>query len=308
MIAGQANWEYKSDDEIAGGDNNPAAYIHGARTERMKRYMRFASENGIDSVLVEEWNEGWDTYPGDGTGFGFGVEDSYPDFDVSEVTDFGAGLPDPVEMTIHNETAGNIPQYEAAVLDEDVFAGYEAEGINSIKNGYVSDPGLGIDGDGAEPTHNQHNQLAVNHHRRVIREAAANRQLLEIHEGIKPTGEIRTYPNLANREVVKAQEYDGFGQLGSNVGRDHHVTVPKTALGGSDISDWEVLPVVGSADFGSFRAVQVDDSGFIFGGAKEGAAGNAPRVIDMITPEGVSQADALNYDADTLASLPFTSL
>ncbi|EMA63525.1 glycoside hydrolase family 97 catalytic domain-containing protein [Halorubrum kocurii] len=228
MIAGSANWEYKSDDAIAAEGGNPAAYTHGARTERMKRYMRFASENGIDSVLVEGWNEGWDTYPGDGSGLAFGVDDSTPDFDVREATEFGASLPEPVEMTIHNETAGNLPNYEDSVLDEDVFAAYDEQGINSIKNGYVSDPGLGIDGDGSEPTHNQHNQLAVNHHRLVIREAAANRQLLEIHEGIKPTGEIRTYPNVANREVVKAQEYDGFGQLGSNVGRDHHVTLPFT--------------------------------------------------------------------------------
>lgn len=228
MIAGSANWEYKTDEEVRADDGNPAAYVHGARTERMKRYMRFASENGIDSVLVEGWNEGWDTYPGDGSGFEFGVDDSYPDFDVREATDFGASLPEPVEMTIHNETAGNLPNYEDAILDGDAFAGYESVGINSIKNGYVSDAGLGIDGDGSAPTHNQHNQLAVNHHRLVIREAAANRQLLEIHEGIKPTGEIRTYPNVANREVVKAQEYDGFGQLGSNVGRGHHVTLPFT--------------------------------------------------------------------------------
>ena len=254
MIAGQANWEYKTDDEVAGGGGNPAAYIHGARTERMKRYMRFASENGIDSVLVEGWNEGWSTYPGDGTGFGFGVGDSYPDFDVPEVTDYGAGLTDPVEMTIHNETAGNIPQYESAILDGDVFAGYDDEGINSIKNGYVSDPGLGIDGDGAEPTHNQHNQLAVNHHRLAIREAAANRQLLEIHEGIKPTGEIRTYPNVANREVVKAQEYDGFGQLGSNVGRDHHVTLPFTRNLAGPVS---YQPGIFDITFGDERGDQI---------------------------------------------------
>ncbi|WP_345782480.1 glycoside hydrolase family 97 catalytic domain-containing protein [Halorubrum sp. DM2] len=254
MIAGQANWEYKTDDAVAGGGGNPAAYVHGARTERMKRYMRFASENGIDGVLVEGWNEGWDTYPGDGTGFGFGVDDSYPDFDVREVTDFGAGLPDPVEMTIHNETAGNLPGYESAILDEDVFTGYDETGINSIKNGYVSDPGLGIDGDGAEPTHNQHNQLAVNHHRLVIREAAANRQLLEIHEGIKPTGEIRTYPNVANREVVKAQEYDGFGQLGSNVGRDHHVTLPFTRNLAGPVS---FQPGIFDITFGDDRGDQI---------------------------------------------------
>ncbi|MBX0321537.1 glycoside hydrolase family 97 catalytic domain-containing protein [Halomicroarcula sp. F13] len=230
MIAGNANWEYKTDAEISNSGNDPAGYIHGARTERMKRYMHFASQNGIDSVLVEGWNEGWDTYPGDGSGLEMGVDDSYPDFDVPEVTDYGANLSSSVEMTIHNETAGNIPNYEDEILDDDVFDGYESAGIRSIKNGYVSDPGLGFEGDGTTATHNQHCQLAVNHHRTVIREAAGERQLLEIHEGIKPTGERRTYPNVAAREVVKAQEYDGFGALGSSVGREHHVTLPYTRM------------------------------------------------------------------------------
>ncbi|MFC6954166.1 glycoside hydrolase family 97 catalytic domain-containing protein [Halorubellus litoreus] len=230
MIAGSANWEYKSDSEIESNGNDPASYVHGARTERMQRYMRFASEHGIDSVLVEGWNEGWDTYPGDGTGLEMGVADSYPDFDVPTVTDYGANLPTPVEMTIHNETAGNIVNYEDEIENAGVFDEYEAEGVRSIKNGYVSDPGLGFEGDGSYATHNQHCQTAVNHHRLAIRRAAANRQLLEIHEGIKPTGEIRTYPNVAAREVVKAQEYDGFGELGADVGRDHHVLLPFTRM------------------------------------------------------------------------------
>ncbi len=227
MIAGSAHWEYRPDESFDSLEE-AAGYIHGARTERMKRYMTFADRNGIDSVLVEGWNQGWDTYPGDGTGLEFGVDDSYPDFDVREVTDFGRNLENDVEMTMHNETAGAVPHYEDAILNETVFGQYEDVGIRSIKNGYVSDEGLGIDGDGSDPTHNQHNQLAVNHHRLVIEAAAANRQLLEIHEGIKPTGEIRTYPNVANREVVKAQEFDGFDQLSSNVGADHHVTLPFT--------------------------------------------------------------------------------
>ncbi|RLM76581.1 glycoside hydrolase family 97 catalytic domain-containing protein [Halorubrum sp. Atlit-26R] len=253
MIAGQANWEYRADESFD-SPTDAAGYVHGARTERMKRYMRFASENGIDSVLVEGWNEGWDTYPGDGSGLKFGVDDSYPDFDVREVTDFGASLPEPVEMTAHNETAGNIPNYEEAVLDGDAFAEYDSVGISSIKNGYVADSGLGITGDGTDATHNHHNQLAVNHHRRVIREAAANRQLLEIHEGIKPTGEIRTYPNVANREVVKAQEYDGFGQLGSNVGRDHHVTLPFTRNLAGPVS---YQPGIFDITFGDERGDQI---------------------------------------------------
>jgi len=230
MIAGSAEWEYRSDGDLEAAGIDPASYVHGARTERAKRYMRFASEHGIDSVLVEGWNRGWDTYPGDGTGLEMGVADSYPDFDVPEVTDYGAGLSTPVELTIHNETAGNVPNYEDEIENADVFDEYEAEGIRSIKNGYVSDPGLGFDGDGSTATHNQHCQTAVNHHRLAIAAAAANRQLLEIHEGIKPTGEIRTYPNVAAREVVRAQEYDGFDELQSSVGRDHHVLLPFTRM------------------------------------------------------------------------------
>ena len=229
MIAGSAKWEYQSDTALSNAGRNPAKYIHGARTERTKRYMKFAAEHGIDSVLVEGWNEGWSTYPGDGTGFKMGVDDSYPDFDVQTVTDYGAGLSDPVELTIHNETAGNIVTYEDEI-DQGIFPEYEAEGIRSIKNGYVKDPGLGFEGSGATASHTQHCQRSVNHHRLVMREAAANRQMLEIHEGLPPTGEIRTYPNVAAREVVKAQEYDGFGELGADVGREHHVTLPFTRM------------------------------------------------------------------------------
>jgi hypothetical protein len=230
MIAGSAEWEYRSDPELSNAGLDPASYVHGARTERMKRYMRFASQNGIDSVLVEGWNQGWDTYPGDGTGLEMSVADSYPDFDVSEVTDYGAALPTPVEMTMHNETAGNIPNYKAEIEDAGIFDEYESEGIRSIKNGYVSDPGLGFEGDGSTASHNQHCQEAVEHHRLAIKAAAENRQLLEIHEGIKPTGEIRTYPNVAAREVVRAQEYDAFDELKSSVGRDHHVLLPFTRM------------------------------------------------------------------------------
>ena len=84
--------------------------------------------------------------------------------------------------------------------------------------------------------------------------------------------------------------------------------MPKSALGDPELSDWEVLPVVGSEDFGSFRDVQVDAGEFVFGGAREGAVDNAPRVIDLVTPPGTSQSAALDYGPDSLATLPFASL
>ncbi|WP_227380310.1 glycoside hydrolase family 97 catalytic domain-containing protein [Haladaptatus halobius] len=228
MIAGNANWEYKSDAQIETERGNPAAYIHGARTERMKRYMRFASENGIESVLVEGWNQGWDSFPGSGVTMDF--DQSYPDFDLPEVADYGQSITPTVEMTAHNETAGNIVTYEEQILKDDIFRYYEENGIRSIKNGYVNDDGIGHSGDGGTATTSQHSQIAVNHHELVAREAAQNRQLLERHEADKPTGKRRTYPNLASTETIKAQEYDGFGALGSDVGTGHHVTLPFTRM------------------------------------------------------------------------------
>ncbi|WP_330633337.1 glycoside hydrolase family 97 catalytic domain-containing protein [Halocatena halophila] len=229
MIAGSANWEYKSDAEIEDNGNDPAQYIHGARTQRMMRYMRFASENGIDSVLAEGWNTGWSDFPCDGTGFEFGVAESYPDFDVKTVTDYGQSLSNPVEMMMHNETSGNLPNYEGQIHN-DVFVEYNDNDIHTIKNGYVCDQGLGIDGDGSTADHNNFCQQAVNHNRFVYQVAASNKQMLECHEALPPTGEIRTYPNVVAREVVKAQEFDGFDELGSDVGRDHHVTLPYTRM------------------------------------------------------------------------------
>lgn len=240
MIAGSAKWQYRSDDQIRAeldqitNVDKVEQYIHGARTERMKRYMQFASQNSIDSVLVEGWNKGWDSYgsnPEDtGETLEMGVADSYPDFDVPTVTSYGSSLTNPVEMTIHNETSGNILNYEDEIRNKDIFDEYESQGIRSIKNGYVSDPGLFADESRDGPSHNQHCQRAVEHHRTVMRYAAGSRQLLEIHEGIKPTGEIRTYPNVFCREVVRAQEYDGFDALNTNVGRDHHVNLPFTRM------------------------------------------------------------------------------
>lgn len=229
MIAGSAQWDYKTDEEIRENGGNPAEYIHGAKTERMKRYMKFGSQHGIQAVLAEGWNEGWESYPGNGSALDFSVDGSTPDFDVVEVTDYGHTLDNEVEMTMHNETAGNIVNYEEQILNDDIFQGYEDNHIRSIKNGYVSNRGLHVSGD-IDPDTNQHSQLAVNHHELVTKWAAADRQLLERHEAVKPTGRRRQYPNLAAAEVVKAQEYDGFGALGSDVDMDHHVTLPFTRM------------------------------------------------------------------------------
>jgi hypothetical protein len=86
------------------------------------------------------------------------------------------------------------------------------------------------------------------------------------------------------------------------------LSVPKTALSGLDLDSVAVAPVVGSEDFGSFRDVTVEAGGFTFGGADPDAVEKAPSVIDLVTPDGVSQSEALAYSADSLATIPFRSL
>ncbi|WP_049913657.1 glycoside hydrolase family 97 catalytic domain-containing protein [Haloferax prahovense] len=229
MITGRADWQYRG----------PQTGNHGAQTKRMKRYMDFASEHDVPSVLVEGWNEGWRTYPGDGSAMDF--DESYPDFDIEAVTAYGRSLDPPVAMTAHNETAGNVSNYESQLTGESSpFAFYDDLGINSIKTGYVADSGVTIDGE----TYNHHCQPLVNHHRLVYREAAKHRQMLEVHEPLKPTGERRTFPNVMTREGVLGQEYDAFGY----VDPEHHVTFPFTRMLGGPV---EYTPGIFDSDSGS---------------------------------------------------------
>jgi len=238
MITGRADWEYNPETDQFNPDANPPGNHvgnHGAQTGRAKLYMDFASEHGIPGVLVEGWNQGWSSYPGDGSDFSF--TDSYPDFDLQEVTEYGPSLDEPTQMTMHNETAGDFQNYESQA--DEAFDLYDELGIHTIKNGYVADSG-NLAGEG----HNHHNQVLVNHHTLIAETAAANRQMLDVHEPIHPTGRRRTYPNLMTREGVKGQEYDSFGF----VSPEHHVTFPFTRMLGGPV---EYTPGIFDMDSGS---------------------------------------------------------
>lgn len=84
--------------------------------------------------------------------------------------------------------------------------------------------------------------------------------------------------------------------------------VDRAAFGGANLGDLEVVAGVGSEEYGAFRPVTVNGGGHRFGGAKAGAVDNAPLLVDVTTPAGVSQATALGYDAGSLATLPYVPL
>ncbi len=216
MIRGDWSW--------AQGEN------HGATTERAKQYIDFAAEHGFRGVLIEGWNVGWDgNWFGNGRNYSF--TESYPDFDFEEVTAYAKSKG--VRLIGHHETGGNIAVYEAQL--EDGLDLYEKHGVDVIKTGYVADAGsiISCNADIADPCEGQtiewhDGQRQVQHHMKVITEAAKRKIAINPHEPVKATGLRRTYPNWVAREGARGQEYNAWGAF--NNGPEHDPTLVYTRM------------------------------------------------------------------------------
>ncbi|MFI3287257.1 MAG: glycoside hydrolase family 97 protein [Rikenellaceae bacterium] len=181
---------------------------HGATTENVMRHIDFAADNGFSGVLVEGWNEDWATWE-------FNFTKAYPDFDMKKITDYGREKG--VALIGHHETGGNVSNYVAQM--EDGFKLYEANGVHSVKTGYVGDL---LDG---KERHSS--QYGVRHYRDVIETAAKYKISIDNHEPIIPTGLQRTYPNLMTQEGVQGQEWDAWDVGGGNTPA-HTTIIPFT--------------------------------------------------------------------------------
>ena len=182
---------------------------HGATTDNVKRYMDFAARHGFSGVLAEGWNPGW------GQGEKISYLESYPDFDMEEVTRYG--LSKGVRFIGHTETWGNATLLENQM--EQAFSWFEKLGIRAVKTGYV-----GRYFDGKELAKSQY---GIRHYRRVIECAAKHHIMIDNHEPAMPTGIQRTMPNLMTQEGVRGQEYNAWDRRGGNP-PSHTVTLPFT--------------------------------------------------------------------------------
>jgi alpha-glucosidase len=170
---------------------------HGATTDRTRDYIDFAAEHGMDGVLVEGWNVGWD---GDWmqNAEQFSFTESYPDFDLEGLAAYAEQRG--VTLIGHHETSFGIDNYERQM--EDAFALYERLGVRAVKTGYV---------DNLAPRHElHHGQYMVRHYRKVVELAARHRIVLDVHEPIKDTGIRRTWPNMMTREGGRGMEYNAW--------------------------------------------------------------------------------------------------
>ena len=199
---------------------------HGATTQRARDYLDFAAAHGFSGVLVEGWDKGWNgNWLGHGEAFSY--TQSADDFDLKAVTDYARHKG--VKLIGHNETGGNIANYEAQ-LDEAIKL-YADLGIPLVKTGYVADAG-GIVAPGDTPgtvrMEWHDGQRVVQHHLKVVQTAAKYHIAIDSHEPVKDTGLRRTYPNWVAREGARGMEYNAWGAYSNPPG--HEATLVYTRM------------------------------------------------------------------------------
>ena len=252
MIVGKSSWNYTDEfpsiklDQIDWTAVKPNGR-HAANNEKVKRYIDFAAKNGLDQVLVEGWNVGWEDWANMWKRDVFDFVTPYPDFDIKALNEYAHSKG--VKILMHHETSSSTQNYERHI--KEAYELMNKYGYDAVKTGYVGD---------IIPRGDHHfSQSMNNHYLYVIKEAAKHHVMVNSHEATRPTGLCRTYPNLVGGESARGTEYEAFG--GNNP--DHTCILPFTRLQGgpmdytpgifetklstwSDNTSWARITVAGS--------------------------------------------------------------
>ncbi len=189
---------------------------HGANNEEVRKYIDFAAKNGLDQVLVEGWNEGWEDWSGKMKFDVFDFLTPYPDFDIKALNDYAHSKG--VKLMMHHETSASTINYERYL--EKAYSLMNQYGYDAVKSGYV--------GDIIPRGEHHYSQTLNNHYLYCVTEAAKHHIMVNAHEATRPTGLCRTWPNLVGNESARGTEYEAFG--GSEP--YHTVILPFTRLQG----------------------------------------------------------------------------
>jgi hypothetical protein len=221
MIVGKSSWNYTDEfpsiklDQIDWNKVKPNGR-HAANTEHVKKYIDFAAANGLQEVLVEGWNVGWEDWANMWKWDVFDFVTPYPDFDIKYLNEYAHSKG--VKLMMHHETSSSVINYERHL--NKAFQLMDKYGYDAVKGGYVGD---------IIPRGDHHySQSMNNHYLYVVKEAAKHHIMVNAHEATRPTGLCRTYPNLIGNESARGTEYEAFG--GSRP--DHTVVLPFTRLQG----------------------------------------------------------------------------
>lgn len=221
MIVGKSSWNYTDDlpsVDIYKVDWNHVRPNgrHAANTENVKRYIDFAAKNGLQEVLAEGWNIGWEDWANRWKWDVFDFVTPYPDFDIQYLNEYAHSKG--VKLMMHHETSSSTINYERHL--EDALNLMNRYGYDAVKTGYVGD---------IIPRGDFHfSQSMVNHYQYVVEQAAKHHVMVNGHEAVRPTGLCRTWPNLVGNESARGTEYEAFGGSAPS----HTVILPFTRLQG----------------------------------------------------------------------------
>ena len=218
MHIGKSTWDLEGSQDMNTYTLGQAGTSrHGATTENAKKYIDFASQNGIKGLLVEGWNTGWDKWISNDREGVFDFMTPYPDYNFEEVMAYAKDKG--VEVIMHHETSAAPLTYEKQM--DVAYDFMKANGINSVKTGYV--------GKIIPQGEYHHGQWMVNHYHKVLEETAKKKIAVNAHEPIKDTGKRRTYPNAIAREGLRGQEFNAWATDGGNPS-NHLPTVAFTRM------------------------------------------------------------------------------
>ena len=217
MITGKSSWSYTDAEnfDLATFDYSAAKPHgrHGANTENVKRYIDFAAANGMDQLLIEGWNVGWEDWFGKQKDYVFDFVTPYPDFDIKGLNEYAHSKG--IRLMMHHETSGSVQNY-----DKHMDAAYDLMnkyGYTAVKSGYV--------GKLLPKGETHYSQWANNHYLNAVKKAAEKKIMVNSHEAVHPTGLARTYPNLVAGESAMGQEY-------RQMEPGHEAIIPFTRLKG----------------------------------------------------------------------------
>ncbi len=163
---GKVAWDWWNANNIYGVD-----FESGINTETYKYYIDFASEYGIENILLDE---GWYTL-GD-------ISVIVPEIDMEEILSYAK-----------EKNVGVILWCVWKTLDDKLditLAQFEDWGVKGIKVDFM----------------NRDDQEMVNFYYKISEKAAEHKLLVDFHGSYKPAGLRRMYPNVLTREGVNGGE------------------------------------------------------------------------------------------------------
>lgn len=180
---GKVAWDWWNDNNIFGVD-----FRAGINNDTYKHYIDFASENGLEYIILDE---GWYRK---GT-----VLESIPEIDIPELCRYAESRNVGVILWVVWKTFHD--------TIDDAVALYEKWGVKGIKVDFMQ----------------RDDQKMVNFYHETARKAAEHHLLVDFHGAYKPDGMGRTWPNVLTREGVKGLENCKWSR---DITPDHDLMLP----------------------------------------------------------------------------------